>query len=97
MCRVYETRLPENYLNIVAGKLRGSDVHFRFDHLVDPEHDVSHGDMLFHTVVRAVEPLELQAGKMHHSLAHGFTRDGAGVDAGSSQHITHFHQTYVFP
>ena len=68
----------------VAEQLRLRDVELVLDHLLDPERQVRHGDLLLHAVVDAVDALVLEAGQVQHGLAHRLARDGARVDAGAA-------------
>ena len=72
---------PEHDFHAIACKLRLGHIHFRLDHLVDPEAQVGHGDVFLDVVTDAVDALVLEAGEVHHRLSHGLARDGAGVDA----------------
>ena len=57
------------------------DADFVFDHALDAEVEVRHGDGILGVVVGAVENFGVEARKMEHGFAHGLAGDGSGIDA----------------
>ena len=90
MRRVQKTGLSGDHFHPVARQLRLGHVDFRFDHLIDPEPQVRHGDLFLDAIVDAVDALVLEPGEVHHGLPHGFAGDGAGVDAGAAHDFALF-------
>ena len=79
-------------VDAVARKLRLGDVDFGLDHVLDPEEQVRHRDLVLHAIVDAVDVLVIEAGEVQHGFAHGLARDGACVDADASDAIQFFDQ-----
>ena len=95
--RVDKRGAPGQNLHAVARELRNGHVDFGLDDVLDPKGQVRHGDLLFDAVIDAIDSLVGVAGKMHHGLAQGLGRDGAGVDAGASHALALLHHRDLFP
>ena len=87
VCGSTNEAAPFSKRDAVAGELRLRDVDLVLDHLLDPERQVRHGDLLLHTVVDAVDTLVQKAREVQHRLAHRLAGDGAGVDARAADHF----------
>src|SRR4029453_1783913 len=70
-----------NHFDAVARELVLCHRGFGLDHLVAPEPQVEHADLVLDAVIDAVDALVLEAGEVQHGFPHRLARDRAGVDA----------------
>jgi hypothetical protein len=94
---ILEPRHPDQHLDVVARQLRLRHVHFRFDHVLDPERQVLHRDLFLHPVRHAINVAVVVARQMHHGLAHRLARNGACIDTNSTHHLAPLRQRDTLP
>jgi hypothetical protein len=90
-----EVRHAVDDVDSIAGELGFGDVDLGFDHTLDAEGQVGHGDLFLDPVVHAVDGAVVVAGKVQHGFAHGFGRNGAGVDANPADNRPCFDDGYL--
>ena len=94
LVRIDETRRPHQQLDVVARHLRLCHVDFGLDHMLHPERQVGHRDLLFYPVIDAVNVLILVPGKVQHRFPQRLARYRSGVDADAADHLALFHQRH---
>src|ERR1700723_2267617 len=92
MRRIFEARHAYQHLDVVARKLRLSNVDFGLDHVPQPEPQVRHRDPFLHAVVHSIDGLVVVPGEMQPRLAHCLRRNGSRADARAAHHLAHLPQ-----
>ena len=80
----------------VAGELSADHIDLGLDDVERAKGKIGHGDLLFHTIVDAVDALILIAGKMQDRFADGLARNRAGVDRRTADHFQLFNKRGAF-
>jgi hypothetical protein len=88
--RIFERGSALDDVDAVSLKLMPGDVDLVFDHLVRAEQQVTHRDVVFNRIGRAVDAAFAVAGEMKHRFAQGLTGNGARIDADAADHCAVF-------
>ncbi len=84
MSRIQEPGAAHDHFYAIARQLGLGNIHLGLDDLLDPKAEVGHQDLFLDVIIAAVDALVLEAGEVHHGLAHRLARDGSGVDTGAA-------------
>src|SRR6185437_3151261 len=93
--RALETRYSGEDLDAISRKLRLRDIDFRLDDVLYAKRKIRHRDLLFDPIADAVDVLIVVPGKVQNRFAHGFARNGPGVDTHSTDHLAPFDQRHA--